>query len=243
MIEDVLVKVDKFIFPADFIVLDMEEDKERPIILGRPFLVTGRAMINVQRGELNLRVQDDEVNFNVFEAVRHMAKSDTCFIVETIEAIVSSQSGLTNPLETSLVQCKLEELREEAEEYVKWMDSFQPNRRKNYEPLGENTQKSMPSFEQPPKMEQKPLPSHLRYAYLGDASTLPVIISTSLTAIEEDKLLRVLKDHKDELGWCLADLKGIRPSVCMHQILLEDGHEPLVEAQRRLNPTMKEVVR
>ena len=84
----------------------------------------------------------------------------------------------------------------------------------------------MPSFEQPPKMDQKPLPSHLRYAYLRDASTLPVIISASLTAEEEDKLLRVLRDHKDALGWSLADLKGIRPSMCMHCILLEDGHKP-----------------
>ena len=47
VIEDVLVKVCKFIFPADFIVLDMEEDKEIPITLGRPFLATGRAMIDV----------------------------------------------------------------------------------------------------------------------------------------------------------------------------------------------------
>ena len=106
------------------------------------------------------------------------------------------------------------------------MDSFQPNRRKYYEPLGKIYQTSMPSFEQPPKIEQKPLPSHLRYAYLGDASTLPVIISAFLTAAEEDKLLRVLRDHRDELGWSLADLKGIRPSMCMHRILLEDGHKP-----------------
>ena len=56
VIEEVLVKVDKFIFPEDFIILDMEEDKEIPIILGRPFLATGRAMIDVQRGELKLRV-------------------------------------------------------------------------------------------------------------------------------------------------------------------------------------------
>ena len=55
--------------------------------------------------------------------------------------------------------------------------------------------------------------------------------------------MRVLRDHKDELGWSLANLKGIRPSMCIHHILLEDGHKPLVEAQRRLNPTMKEVVR
>ena len=175
-------------------------------------------------------MHEDEVKFNVFKAMRHPTESDICFIVETMKAIVSSQSGLTDPLEASLVHSDLEKLGEEAEEYIKWMDSFESNRMKYYEPLGENNQTSVPSVEQPPKMEQKPLPSHLRYAYLGNASTLPVIISVSLTAIEEDKLLRVLKDHKDALGWSLADLKGIPPSMCMHRILLEDGHNPSVEA-------------
>ena len=79
-------------------------------------------------------------------------------------------------------------------------------------------------------MEQQPLPSHLRYAYIGDTSTLSVIISASLTTAEEDKLLRVLKDHKDALSWSHAYLKGIRPSICMHRNLLEDGHKPSVEA-------------
>ena len=110
------------------------------------------------------------------------------------------------------------------------MDSCEPNRRKYYEPLGENTQTSVPSVEQPPKMEQNPLHSHLRYAYPENASTLPMIISTSLTETEEEKLLRVLRDHKAALGWSLVDLKGIRLSMCMHRILLEDGHRPSVEA-------------
>ena len=61
--------------------------------------------------------------------------------------------------------------------------------------------------------------------------------------MEEDRLLRLLRDHKDVIGSSLADLKRIRPSMCMHQILLEDGHKLSMEAQRRLNPTMKEVVR
>ena len=104
VIEDVLVKVDKFIFPADFIVLDIEENKEIPIILGRPFLAIGRAMIDVQRGELKLRVQDGKVKFNVFEVVRHPTESDTCFMTETVEAIVSSQSGLINPAWYRVIQ-------------------------------------------------------------------------------------------------------------------------------------------
>ena len=54
-----------------------------------------------------------------------------------------------------------EELGEEVEEHVKWIDSFQLNRRKYYKPLGENAQTSMPSIERPPQLEQMPLPSHL----------------------------------------------------------------------------------
>ncbi|KAM6569265.1 hypothetical protein CsatB_017250 [Cannabis sativa] len=81
IIEDVLVKVGKFIFPADFLILDMEEDSTIPIILGRPFLATGRALIDVQKGELKLRVQDEEVDFNVF------APTDipTCCKIEVVK--------------------------------------------------------------------------------------------------------------------------------------------------------------
>ena len=71
IIENVLVKVGKFIFPADFIILDMEEDDTVPIILGRPSLATGKAQINVQEGELKLRVQGDEVTFHVFQPMTH----------------------------------------------------------------------------------------------------------------------------------------------------------------------------
>ena len=186
-------------------------------------------MNDVHIGELKLRVQEDEVKFNVFEAVRHPTKSDTCFMAERVEAIVSSQSGLTDPLEAGLVQSDSENMGEEVEEYVKWMDSFKPNRRKYFESLGESAKTPVPFDEQPPKMEKKPLPSHLKYAYIGMASTLPVIISASLTELEEEKLLRVLGDHKNALGWSLANLKGIRPSMCMDRILLEDGHKPSVE--------------
>ena len=98
-----MVKVDTFIFPAYLIILDMEGGNEIPIILGRPFLATGRAKIDVQKGELKLGMPDDEVKFNVFEAMRHLVESDTCFMIETVEAILSSQSGPTDPLETSLV--------------------------------------------------------------------------------------------------------------------------------------------
>ncbi|XP_050160382.1 uncharacterized protein LOC126633894 [Malus sylvestris] len=95
----------------------------------------------------------------------------------------------------------------------------------------------------PPTLEFKPLPCHLKYVFLGEDQTLPVIISSSLTAQEEDKLIRVLKEHKSAIGWTLADIKGISPTTCMHRILLEEGAKPSREAQCRLNPSMLEVVK
>ena len=71
IIENVLVKVGKFVLPADFVILDMEEDDSVPIILGRPFPATGKAQINVQEGELKLRVQGVEITFHVFQPMKH----------------------------------------------------------------------------------------------------------------------------------------------------------------------------
>ncbi|CAN6723509.1 unnamed protein product [Malus baccata var. baccata] len=103
--------------------------------------------------------------------------------------------------------------------------------------------KLLSSIVQPPTLELKPLPSHLKYVFLGEDQTLPVIISSSLTAQEEDKLIRVLKEHKSAIGWTLANIKGISPTTCMHRILMEEGAKPSREAQRRLNPLMLEVVK
>ncbi|KAL8524883.1 hypothetical protein ACS0TY_014488 [Phlomoides rotata] len=77
IVEDVLVKVDKFIFPVDFVVLDMVEDKTIPLILGRSFLETGGAMINVRNGELTLDVGGEKVSFNIFKAMNlHSVEED-----------------------------------------------------------------------------------------------------------------------------------------------------------------------
>ena len=56
-------------------------------------------------------------------------------------------------------------------------------------------------------------------------------------------MIDVLREHKSAIGWSVADLKGIDPSVCMHRIHLEEDSKPSREMQRRLNPNMKEVVK
>jgi len=72
----------------------------------------------------------------------------------------------------------------------------------------------------------KPLPDNLKYVYLEEDDKLSVIISTSLTVEQQQRLLHVLKKHK-AIGWTLADIPGISPSTCMHRILLEDGAKPV----------------
>ena len=201
-------------------------------------------MIDVQKGELRLRVQEEEEAFSVFNAIKHPHDTDNCFRVDMLEAILSSQLVPLEPLETSLTHDDPSSCEDETvQEHVKWMDSFGLNRRKYFESLGASLSRLTPSIEKPPIVEEKQLPSQLRYAYLREESTLPVIISSSLSNREEEKLLKILKEHNEEIGWSLADIKGIRPSMGMHRILLEEDSKPTIDAQRPLNPSMKEVVR
>jgi hypothetical protein len=100
-----------------------------------------------------------------------------------------------------------------------------------------------PSIVKAPNLELKQLPKHLTYAYLGENKTLPMIVAANLSSGEEEKLLRILREHKIAIGWTIADIKGISPAKCMHQIHLEDEAKPTRDAQRRLNPHMKEVVK
>ena len=104
IIEDVLVKVDKFIFPADFIILDMEEDLNVPIILGRPFLATGQALIDVQKGELKLRVQEEEVVFNVMRSMKYPDSGDSCFSIDILGELHKESNLLSDALRKSLVE-------------------------------------------------------------------------------------------------------------------------------------------
>lgn len=100
-----------------------------------------------------------------------------------------------------------------------------------------------PSIEEPPELELKTLPSHLKYEFLCATSTLPVIISTFLSDEQEEKLLGVLKQHKRAIGWTIADIKDISPTLCIHKIIFGENSKNSIEGQRRLNLIMKEAVK
>ena len=82
VLEDVLVKVGKFIFPVDFVVMKMEEDYQVPLLLGIPFLATGAALIDVQKGELTLRVGNEAVHFNLDKSLtQYDVDAENCNVV------------------------------------------------------------------------------------------------------------------------------------------------------------------
>lgn len=90
IIEGILVKIDKFIFLVDFIMLDVIDDFEIPIILSRPFLPTSKALIDISGGMIVLRASDEEAVFGLPKDMRHsLDNDDTCYSIDTIDVIVS----------------------------------------------------------------------------------------------------------------------------------------------------------
>ncbi|XP_062100160.1 uncharacterized protein LOC133806040 [Humulus lupulus] len=123
-IEDVLVRVDKFILPTDFIVLDYEVDKEVPIILGRLFLATGRTLIDVQKGELSMKAQDENVTFNVLKAMKFLDEVEECSVVLVVDTLASKEfetRRVGDPLERLLLFDSQND--EDEEEYLAWLEA------------------------------------------------------------------------------------------------------------------------
>ena len=65
-----LVKVELFIFPDDFVILDCEVDFKVPIISWRPFLATTRAMVDMEKGQMKFLLNNEEVSFNICRSIR-----------------------------------------------------------------------------------------------------------------------------------------------------------------------------
>ncbi|CAN6552298.1 unnamed protein product [Malus baccata var. baccata] len=264
VLEDVLVQVNKLVFPADFYVLEMDESDHAPslpILLGRPFMKTARTKIDVYSGTLSVEFDGDVVNFNLSDSIKYPSDDHSCFSIDIIDSLAQGYLDDLNDdalekvitrgmeLKTKGADCMhahgIQDSLHAVPPIVAALESSPKldGKYTNRESIPISTNKLLPSIVQAPVLELKPLPSHLKYIFLGENETLPAIISSSLTAQEEEKLLRVLKEFKSALGWTLADIKGISPTTCMHHIFLEEGAKPTREAQRRLNPPMMEVVK
>ena len=238
IIENMLVKVDKFVFPVDFVILDMDEDKNVPLILGRPFLRTAKAIIDCDSGKLILRVDDEKVTFDIEKSIQHpQCQEDALFFIDSIESDVSRELqdySKEEALDTQIIKGGVIDPTLDFQEDMKDPPPLEPI---------ESEPKMKTSIEEPPALELKELPSHLEYAFLESGSRLPVIIASELTQDEKEKLLQILKRHKKAIAWKIMDIKGINPSYCTHKILMEEEYKPVVQHQRKLNPNIQEVVK
>ena len=249
ILEDVLVKVEKFIFLVNFVIMQMEEDTQIPLLLGRPFLATGAALIDVQKGELTLRVGNEAVHFNINRSLEHPnVDAESC-------KVVGNNSLLNFELNSD---CILQHSINEIEMNFQYLESLDcevlPSNLFNKETvssINENSQDEVCSQKQQTHEQEtsaegltlKEFPSNLKYEFLEPEKRKSIIISAALTEAEERKLLEILRKYKETIAWSIEDLKGISPSICMHKILLNDNAKTSIKHQRRMNPVMKEVVR
>nr|CAN75109.1 hypothetical protein VITISV_010027 [Vitis vinifera] len=216
VIEDVLVQVDNFYYPVDFIVLDtdptVKEANLVPIILGRPFLATSNAIINCRNGLMQLTFGNMTLDLNIFYMSKKQitpeeeeGPEELCIIDTLVEE--HCNQNMQDKLNESLVN--FEEGLSESPTVLATLQSW----RKIEEilPLFNKEEKAA-AEKKPPNLNLKPLPVELKYTYLEENNQCPVVISSSLTSDQEN-------------------------------CLIEEEAKPIRQLQRRLNPHLQEVVR
>nr|GFA36817.1 reverse transcriptase domain-containing protein [Tanacetum cinerariifolium] len=252
--ENVCVKVGKFYFPADFVVLDFIVDLRIPLILERPFLSTAHALIDVYEGEIILRHDEQSltlkcgdtpsISYNNFQSLNKVDLIDaTCeeYSQEVLgfsdvianstlyfEPIVSNSSQNLTPFdESDFLHFK------EADAFIAVGDEpISPEiDAKYYDPEGDILiLEALLNGDPEPSPNQKDyfptVHKDLKSMHFWGKNKWPVIISKDLSVNEKSALLEVLKSRKKAIAWKLTDIKGIDPEFYSHKILLEDDYSP-----------------
>nr|GEV78317.1 reverse transcriptase domain-containing protein [Tanacetum cinerariifolium] len=275
--KDVSVKVGVFHFPADFVVVDFKPDPRVPLILGRRFLKTGRALIDVYKGELTLPNKIDVIDMACEEYSQEVlgfsdvitsgnptpyddlivsTTSPTLTLFRDSDFLLFEEANAFLDLEEDPNSLKFNPFYYDPEGDILLLESIL-----NSEPLPPipNHDQYMPSFkkelkvceaktikssiDEPPEVELKDLPPHLKYAFLEGDNKLPVIIAKELGDEEKSTLIKVLRSHKRAIAWKLSDIQGINLKFCTHKILMEEDYKPAVQHQRRFNPKIHDVIK
>nr|GEV75247.1 hypothetical protein [Tanacetum cinerariifolium] len=192
IIENVLIKVDKFVLPIDFVILDMLKDSRIPIILGRPFLATTRATIDVFNKKITLRVGDDEVIFDVDQSIkRPPVEDDECYGIDDFEDTINAETQelLANDNKVdddSDPRKPIQHIVYVNTPYSIAQEIARPNKAESkhlYSASANEIDEKKPGL--------KNLPHHLEYAYLHGDKSFPIIISSKLFEKEKMLLLKI----------------------------------------------------
>nr|GEY30708.1 reverse transcriptase domain-containing protein [Tanacetum cinerariifolium] len=234
--EDVFVKMGKFHFLDDFVVVDFDADPQVPLILRRSFLKTGKALVDVFEGELTLRVGKEAITFNLDQTSRYLANYNdmTANRINVIDMaceeysqeVLSFFDVITSGNPTPYYDPIMIQLHQKLitlittrrgtffflkhflimiHHYPLPIRMYLPQVRKELKICEAKNDKS--SIGEPPEVELKDLPPHLKYAFLEGDDKLPVIIAKYLSVEEKAALIKVLKSHKQAIAWKLSDIK------------------------------------
>nr|GEV03508.1 reverse transcriptase domain-containing protein [Tanacetum cinerariifolium] len=238
--ENVFVKVGKFYFPADFIVLDFIADPQVPLILGRPFLSIAHALIDVYEGEIILRHDGKSlmlkcgdtplISYNNFESLNKVDLIDATCKEYSQEVLGFSDvvDKIENYLNDDSIESEESDFDMEGDLFIlEALLNSDPSRplpnQKDYFPEVHKDLKVIKPKEndkslndEPPKVELKELPPHMEYEFLGENNKWLVIIAKDLSVDEKSALLK---------------------------ILLEEEYSPKVQSQRRVNPKIHNVIK
>nr|GEX05638.1 reverse transcriptase domain-containing protein [Tanacetum cinerariifolium] len=226
------------------------------------FVKTERALIDVFKGELTLRVGKESITFNLDQNSRYSANYNDMtanqinvidmdckeYSQEVLSFFDVIMSGNPSPYYDPIVSTSSltlttfgdsDFLLEEVDAFLALEDDS--TSQKELKICEAKNDKS--SIDKPPEVELKDLPSHLEYSFLEGDDKLPVIIAKDLSVEEKAALIKVLKSHKQAIAWKLSDIKGINPKFYTHKILMEDDLEPAVQHHRRVNPKIYDVIK
>ncbi|XP_060170453.1 uncharacterized protein LOC132601375 [Lycium barbarum] len=219
----VLVRVDRFIFSADFMILDCEVNFEVPMILGRPFLAMGHSLMDVERGDLKFRMNNEEITFHICKSTKQPADISVMSVIDTINEAMETTVEHEH-MGAMFATVLLNYERENEKEFEKTVNALVGLGTYKYNPKKldldlENREKppAKSSIIKAPTLELKLLSSLLRYEFLGPNNTLPVIISAWLMDEQKERLMVILIKYKKAIRWCIANIPGFSPGICTHK--------------------------
>jgi hypothetical protein len=238
-VEDVLVQIDKFYYPVDFLILETESvvhaNSKIPIILGRPFLATANALINCRNDLMKLSFGHMTLEVNIFNIGKHIFEDEDYEVMNWIDAILQEKFTKTyhfDPFDSCLlnfsdndysINFDIANVYSLLDSQVMELNCWKPR----FEELPKSENKALPSSVAIPKLELKQLSSGLKYAFIELGDTFLVVISSILNMDQEGKLVKLLRKHKTAIDWTIADIKGISPLICIIGLILRMRSKPL----------------
>eukprot|EP00253_Pinus_taeda_P030192 PITA_30192 len=231
IVEDVLVSVDSWEYPADFLVLQPKAKfTGYPLILGRPWLATTNAYISCQVGSMTIKNGPTSKHLVLYPPAQPLLEHDLPLWLEEGD----EDEVYSAPL------CIVEATRggpQTKDDLIENSIQNPPPSALSLKELVEGTQASALVD----LCVGDPTSPRVKNVEFGPKRTLK--ISSSLSPSQEKELCSLLNHHLDAFAWSYKEMKVVHPSICTHHIYIKEDFQPVQQPQRRMNPALKDIVK